>query len=168
MTPSLILHLWNRASALFIRTSVLFIATPALLISLMALGCPRPGPGVIHYDSDACDHCRMTISDPGFASQLVTRTGKVYRFDDPACLASFVASGRVAHADVHSIWVNDHARPEKSINAQDAVFVVSDRIRAPMNGRMATFGSENEAAALRSAVGGVVRTWADVLKQVPQ
>jgi len=138
----------------------------ALFIALVAVGCAQPGPGVIHYDSDACDHCRMTISDPGYAAQLVTRTGKVYRFDDPACLASFVASGRVPPADVHSIWLNDHAHPEKLITARDAVFVVSDGIRAPMNGGMAAFSSWNEAAALQSAVGGDLRTWADVLKRV--
>jgi copper chaperone NosL len=138
----------------------------ALFVGSMAMGCAQPGPGVIHYDSDACDHCRMTISDPGFAAQLVTRTGKVYRFDDPACLVSFAAAGRVAPADVHSIWVNDHAHPDKLISAQDALFIVSYRIRAPMNGGMAAFGSGNEAASLQSAVGGELRTWAEVRTRV--
>ena len=138
-----------------------------VLVALTALGCSAPAPGAIHYDSDSCDHCRMTISDPAFAAQLVTRTGKVYRFDDPACLASFVTSGTTAAAEVHSVWANDHAHPGVPVNAQDAVFVSSDRIRAPMNGGIAAFASRADATALQSSVGGELRTWADILKRVP-
>jgi len=129
------------------------------------VACGVPGPGVIHYDVDACDHCRMTIADPAFAGQVVTRTGKTYRFDDPACLIAFVSSGRVAPADVHSIWTNDHAHPDTRVKAEDAVFVVSDRIRAPMNGRTAVFASSTDATALQSSVGGQVQKWTDLLKR---
>jgi copper chaperone NosL len=107
----------------------------------------------------------MTISDPAFAGQIVTRTGKIYRFDDPACLVSFMTSGRVAPADVHSVWINDHGHPDARIKTQDAVFVVSDRIRAPMNGRTASFGSREDAAALQASVGGQLRSWTDLLKR---
>lgn len=136
-------------------------------VLLAILACAGPQPGVIHYDVDSCDHCRMTISDPAFAGQLVTNTGKIYRFDDPACLVSFVTSGRVAPADVHSIWTNDHAHPDARIRAQDAVFVVSDRIRAPMNGKTAVFGSRQDAAVLQAAVGGQLQNWNDLLARRP-
>ena len=136
-------------------------------VVLATLACAGPQPGVIHYDGDSCDHCRMTISDPAFAGQLVTSTGKIYRFDDPACLVSFVTSGRVAPADVHSIWTNDHAHPDARIRAQDAVFVVSDRIRAPMNGKTAAFGSRQDAAALQVSVGGQLQSWTDLLERRP-
>jgi copper chaperone NosL len=146
-------------------TTILGICA-VLLAAVTTPMCSGPAPGVIHYDGDSCDHCRMTISDPTFAAQLVIKTGRVYRFDDPACLASFVASGRVAAADVHSIWLNDYGHPDTRVNALDAVFVVSDRIRAPMNGGAAAFASRVEATALQSAVGGQLRAWADILKRV--
>ena len=136
-----------------------------LLTALTVLACSKPGPDVIHYDGDACDHCRMTISDPAFAAQLVTQTGKVYRFDDPACLARFVATARVTSAEVHAIWVNDHAQPDRSIKVEDAVFVVSSQIRAPMNGGMAAYASLKEARALGVQLGGRVENWAEVLKR---
>jgi len=135
-------------------------------MALVAVACAEPAPVVIHYDSDSCDHCRMTISDPAFAAQIVTRTGKVYRFDDPACLAEFLTSKRVDSSDVHSIWMNDHANPDNRVNASEAVFVVSDRIRAPMNGGAAAFGRGADAAAFQSTVGGQLRSWDDVLKRV--
>jgi copper chaperone NosL len=137
-----------------------------LFITLMALGCAQPAPGVIHYDSDACDHCRMTISDPAFAAQVVTRTGKVYRFDDPGCLVSFVAAGHVSRSDIHSIWMNDHAHPETLVDATHALFVVSERLRAPMNGGIAAFASRVDASALQAVVGGELRTWDAVSRRV--
>jgi copper chaperone NosL len=105
----------------------------------------------------------MTISDPAFAGQLVMRTGKIYRFDDPSCVVSFMASGRAASTEVDAIWLNDHAHPDARIKAGDAVFVVSDRIRAPMNGRTAAFASRDDAAAFQSSVGGQLQAWADLL-----
>jgi len=136
-----------------------------VLAAAVTVACSEPGPGAFQYDSDVCDHCHMTISDPAFASQLVTRTGKMYRFDDPTCLASFVASGSLAPGDVHSIWMNDHAHPNAIVTAQDAFFVVSDRIRAPMNGRTAAFRSHADAASLQSVVGGELQRWTDIVKR---
>jgi copper chaperone NosL len=126
------------------------------------MACSAPVPGVIRYDVDACDHCRMTIADPAFAAQLVTRTGVVFRFDDPACLVAFIASNRVAGDAVHSAWVNDHAHPDALVNVNEAVFVVSDGIRAPMNGRMAAFAAPADAGSFQSKVGGERRRWADI------
>ena len=139
----------------------------AALLATLASACTGPGPVAIQYDADECDRCRMTISDPAFAGQLVTRTGKVYRFDDPACLASFAKSGQVASADIHSIWINDHAHPDTLVRAEGALFVVSGRIRAPMNGRTAAFAGRDDAAMLQSSVSGALLTWTDLLTRGP-
>ena len=105
------------------------------------------------------DHRRSGVRGPARH-----RTGKRYLFDDPGCLAAFAASGRVA-ADVHSIWLNDHANPETHVKAEDAFFVVSDRIKAPMNGHMVAFASRDDAAALHVTVGGTIGRWADIGKR---
>ncbi len=128
------------------------------LMTLIA-ACQQPAPGPIHYGSDACDHCRMTIVDPAFAAQVVTRTGKTYRFDDPGCLVAFVTSSRVPDKDLHSIWVNDHDNPGSIVNVRDAVLVASDRIKAPMNGRLAAFATRASADAAQKAWGGRIETW---------
>jgi len=134
-----------------------------LLAALMTFACAAPAPGAFHYDVDSCDYCRMTIGDARFAAQLVTRTGKIYRFDDPGCVVRFVTTGRVADADVHSIWFNDHEHPDTRLNARAAVFVVSERIKAPMNGSMAAFGSPAAAAPFQTAIGGLLRSWSEIL-----
>jgi len=141
------------------------LAVVIVSVLLATPGCGGREPGVIHYDVDACDHCRMTISDPAFAGQVVMHTGKVYRFDDPSCLVSFMTSGHAASADGDGIWLNDHTHPDARIKAPDAVFVVSDRIRAPMNGRTAAFASHEDAAAFQSSVGGQLQGWTGLLKR---
>ncbi len=71
----------------------------------------------------------------------------------------------MAIADVHSVWLNDHARPGVRVKAEDAVFLVSDRIRTPMNSGTAAFGSHEAAATLQSDVGGRIERWNDFLKR---
>ena len=61
----------------------------------------------------------MTIVDQRFAAELVTRTGKVYAFDDAGCLATFAASGPVGPEQIHSAWVTDFRLPGTLIPAQD-------------------------------------------------
>ena len=139
----------------------------ALIATLVLSACTAAGPGVIHYDVDACEYCRMTIADARFAAQLVTRTGKVYRFDDPGCVVAFLASNHVPATDVRSIWMNDYANPDSRVNANDAVFVVSDRIKAPMNGGMAAFATRTTAESLQSTIGGLLRNWSEVLARRP-
>jgi copper chaperone NosL len=147
------------------RGSKLLVTSIAVGLTLAMLACDAPGPGVIHYDTDACDHCRMTISDPKFAAQLVTRTGKIYRFDDPACLASFVAAGSITERDTIGIWLNDYRNPESRVSSTEVVFVVSEHVRAPMNGGAAAFSSREAAEALQEATGGRLAQWADIVKR---
>jgi copper chaperone NosL len=101
----------------------------------------------------------MTIMNPFFAAQLVTRTGKTYRFDDPECLVVFVASGRVPDKDVHSAWVNDHDNPTSIVNVRDAFFVVGDQIKGPMNGHVAAFQFQASAEAAQKRWAGRIDTW---------
>jgi copper chaperone NosL len=136
----------------------------AVVATLGAVGCSEPAPRAIQYGADACDHCRMTIADPRFAAQLVTRTGKIFRFDDPRCLANFVTAAHVPSAAVHSIWLNDYGAPESRVQADAAVFVTSDEIRAPMNGQTAAFAARTDAEALQRTVGGHLQSWPAFLK----
>jgi copper chaperone NosL len=137
----------------------------ALAASVAAGACATPGPAAFHYDADACEHCRMTISDPAFAAQVVTRTGVVHRFDDPACALAFLAERKGAPADVHGVWLNDHAHPDTVVEAGAAVLVASAKWRAPMAGGLAAFASRADAEAAVGQVGGTLVSWAQAGRQ---
>ena len=137
------------------------IAVLPLLVLIAA--CQRQTPVHIDYGSHACDYCRMTIVDPAFAAQLITRTGKAYRFDDPGCLRAFAKSDRIAENEIHAAWVNDHDNPGSVLNVRAAFFVASEQIKAPMNGGLAAFGSRPAADTAQKAWGGRVEMWDSVV-----
>ena len=140
-----------------------YLRIGVLPLFVLIAACQRQAPVQIHYGSDACDYCRMTIVDPAFAAQLITRTGKAYRFDDPGCLRAFATSGRIPDNEIHSAWVNDHENPGSILNVRAAFFVASEQIKAPMNGGLAAFPSRASADTAQTAWGGRVEMWDEVV-----
>jgi copper chaperone NosL len=137
-------------------------ALPAAAVAVVA-ACAAPSPRAVAYGTDECAHCHMTVADHRFTAQLVTRTGKTFVFDDPGCLADFLAGGTVDAADVHSLWLADFtAEAERLLPADTAWLVRSEAIRAPMDSRLAAVGTAAAAESLRAEVGGEILRWADV------
>jgi copper chaperone NosL len=104
----------------------------------------------------------MTIAEPRFAAQLVTRTGKVFVFDDPACLAAFAASGRVPPARIHSLWVNDFLEPDSLLDATRALYLQVDRINTPMGSHVIATRRGPRGDSLRTALAGQPLDWEQV------
>jgi copper chaperone NosL len=134
----------------------------AATTAAVAAACVAPSPRAIAYGTDQCAHCHMTIADHRLAAQLVSVTGKSWVFDDPGCLADFLAAGTVDRQTVHSLWLADYtAAAERLLPAEETWLVRSDAIRTPMDNRMAAVSSAEAAESLRLRVGGVVVRWAD-------
>jgi copper chaperone NosL len=138
---------------------------PGLTLALLLAGCGEPGPVPIAFGERECDYCHMTAVQPGYAAELVLRTGKVYVFDDPGCLAAFVRDGTVEAGAVHSMWVNDFLAPETPpLRVEEAVFLKSDSLRTPMNHGFAAMRRGPRADSLRAALGGTLVRWEDVVR----
>jgi len=138
------------------------LAAGALVLALLA-GCGEPGPTPIAYGTVECDHCHMTLTDPPFAAELVTARRKVYVFDDPGCLAAFVAEGTVPPGEVHSLWVSDFLAPGPLLRVEEATFLRSDSVRTPMNSQVVALRRGARADSLRAAWRGEFLTWPDVV-----
>lgn len=108
----------------------------------------------------------MTIVDQRFAAELVTRTGKVYAFDDAGCLANFTVGGTVQPEQVHSAWVTDFRHPGTLIPAQDAAFLLTDSVRTPMSSNLVAV-PRSAGDSLQAALGGTLMDWAAVLAAAP-
>lgn len=137
----------------------------SLGLLLAAAAACSPGPRPLAYGTETCAHCHMTLADPRFASELVTRTGRIIPFDDVGCLATFVATGGIAAEEIHSLWVNDFAHPDSMVEAPRAIFLSSDAIRTPMDYRMVAFRASPDAEGARSRLGGELITWDEVLRR---
>ena len=131
-------------------------------LAMLPLACGEPGPVPIAYGTIDCTHCHMTVADARYGAQLVTIRNKVLVFDDPGCLALYLASGEVGANEVHSLWVNDFLEPDSLLNVEDAVFVRSDSLRTPMNTRLAALRPGPAADRLIQALAGERLSWVQV------
>lgn len=125
-----------------------------------AAGAPTP----IAYGRQPCDHCHMTIAEPRYAAQMVTRTGKVYAFDEVGCLALFYREATVPPADVAALWVNDFLDPTRRLPADSAVYIRTAGLHTPMGSGLAAVAPGAEADSLSSLTGGEVLGWQAVLQ----
>ena len=75
------------------------------------------------YDRTVCEECKMAISDPRYAAEVIGPDGKAYFFDDPACAILWLSRrpsiGRV------KIWVKD-VKTRKWIEANKAHWIYGD------------------------------------------
>src|SRR5690606_6893247 len=105
---------------------------------------------------DACTHCKMTISDNRFGSELVTSKGKVYKFDAIECLVEYKNGTTENYAFQ---LVTDFNEPGIFIDAAKAWYLKSDAIPSPMGMGLSAYSDENSAISLATQNGGEVYSW---------
>ncbi len=113
-----------------------------LLALLAGCGESAGGPAPLSLGEDACDVCRMIISELPFAAQIRSDGGRVERFDDLGCLAERIHKGPPPLEG----WVVDHPT-RQWIAAETAVFVQKAGLRTPMSSALAAFSSHEKAVA---------------------
>lgn len=99
-----------------------------LLMTAGVVSC-APGIPVIRFGQDACDFCRMTISEPEFAALAVTAHGRNARFDSIECLAAWVAQ---QEQPPRTLWVTDFATRNTRVPAAQARYYRGGT-RSPMS-----------------------------------
>ncbi len=101
----------------------------------------------------------MTIMDPKFGGEIVTKKGKVYKFDDAHCIASFMQSGAVKEADIAQTIFSDYENEGVFLKSPSLFFVVSPGLKSPMNSNAAAFSTQEAAAKKAVDVSGKTMDW---------
>lgn len=111
----------------------------------------------------------MQISDPRYGTELVTRTGKMHKFDSIECLASFYSSLQDG-TGVRALWVSDYRKPGNFIPASEALFIHHDGPGSPMGRGLLAVAADRDAADRDAASAGVpagdTLSWAQVVELV--
>lgn len=116
---------------------------------------PRP----LVAGADACDFCRMTVSDTRYGGEIESRTGRLHTFDAVECLASFHLDA-AERGDVKRAWVSDF-ETGRLVPVDSAVFLRDGRLKSPMGRGLVAFAPEH-ASRLTSLYGGEKIGWQDV------
>jgi copper chaperone NosL len=156
---------WSIIAALAVVVLALLLERRRLAAGSLALAVTAactPSRTPIHFGEDACAHCHMIITDPRFAGQLVTRTGKVYNFDDVGCLAAFVASDAVPGDQVEEVLVHSYVTSDSLLDAAGVLYLQSDELHTPMASGVAALRPGREADSIRAILGGTLHSWREV------
>ncbi len=124
--------------------------------------CSSPGPVPIALGADACDHCHMPVADPRFTAELVTVTGRVYRFDDIGCMAAFMADGVVPAGKVKGAWAADFLHPGRWIPVASAIYLRTDSLHTPMASGLIALEFSAPVDSVAQSVGGTRLDWSAV------
>jgi len=134
------------------------VSAAAVMMLLFFTSCnTRPQP--FAYGKDICDDCKMTIMDAKFGGEIITKKGKIYKFDDSHCMIHFLKTGGVKETDIAQTVFIDHENEKNFLDVKSSFFVVSDQLKSPMNGNAACFPSQHIAEEKAKQVNGTVKNW---------
>ncbi len=129
-------------------------------ISIIFSSCGPSGPVQISLNKDACTSCKMTIADGHFGSEVVTKKGRVYKFDDLSCLFHYLQE--LKEENIASFYVNDYNQENQLINATKAWYINSETLKSPMGGNIAAFNSKEDAEKAAKDLQVEVKSWNDI------
>jgi len=137
--------------------SNLFRIISVLLIVFSLTSC-KVEPKEINYGKDHCHFCDMTVVEKTHAAEYVTKKGKAYMFDAIECMVRDL-DRNTDEADMAFILVADYGNPGKLVAAQDATFLICEKIKSPMGANLTGFGSLELAQTTHEELGGELYNW---------
>jgi len=140
------------------------LAVQIIFICFLLNSCSSHGPVPVKPGVDNCTFCQMTVTDLRYVSEIVTKKGKVFKFDDPGCLISYLHSNEITQPEVGDIYFADFTNGHPFIKANEAVFFHSDSLHTPMNGNIAAFSKEEAVKEIMKNYQGKVMQWSDINK----
>jgi copper chaperone NosL len=141
--------------------------TTSLAIALLCFGMMSCSvePQKLDYGKDACHHCKMTLMDNKFGGEIVTTKGKVYKFDDANCLINFLNDSKIPHDQIAHCLIADFASPGILIDATNALYIKSEKIKSPMAGNIAAFQNKPSLDQYNKSWKGILLSWGEIVTE---
>jgi len=141
------------------------IAVTVVLLLILLVGFESCNTGVvpIQIGIDNCTFCKMTISDVRFGAEIITKKGKVYKFDDAHCILSFLQLNRPNQKDIKNIYFTDFDQ-HSLVKINEVSLFKSDALRSPMGGNIAAFSNRNSMEKIKSHLKGTEVKWNELNK----
>ena len=150
---------WYRAHKKHIRLSSAL--TTSLILFFLASCSTQPEP--LKIGKDICHLCKMGIADERFGGEVISKKGKVFKFDDIGCMVNFLKADGIEEKDIAQTVVLNYEKKDDFINTEKAIFVNSDTVKSPMGFNIAAFSSVEIANKI---VQGKTLSWTEVYQRI--
>ena len=156
-----VLYEWRKT-----KRSVSNYALQVLMVGTLTvtLGSCSTQPQPLRLGKDNCDQCKMTISDQRFGAEIVSKKGKVFKFDDSHCVLAYLDEKKIDKDQVAGIYFTHFLSPHELLNATQTYFLQSPALKSPMNGNVAAFANEDSLHTMISKYYGNKISWEDLQK----
>lgn len=128
------------------------------IILILAACQPKSEP--IHFGEDQCHYCKMTISDVKFGSEMITKKGKVYKYDAAECMARHIAEEDPAWNALYAIAYD---KPETLLPVDSLHWLISPDFRSPMGANLVAFSKRSQ---LDSQYHSQLIHWDEVVQRI--
>ena len=135
------------------------------LLTIFLVSCSAQ-PEPFKYGTDICHTCKMGIVDTKFGNEIITKKGKIFKFDDIGCLVRYLKSGVTDQKEIGQTVVINYEKKNDFINVNNASFAVSEEIRSPMNFNTAAFTSKEAATKFLAGKSGNILTWNEIYTRI--
>jgi copper chaperone NosL len=145
-----------------------FKALRALFLMLglgVLAACAKPGPEPIAYGKDSCTNCGMMATDQRFGAEMITKKGKILKFDAVECLATYLDK---AGDNVGSLLVVDHSDPSRLVDATRATYLVSEKVPSPMGKNLSAYEHKEAADKMKEQYSGRILSWSEAVAYANQ
>lgn len=134
-----------------------------LFISLSLLMSCAVDPQPIKLGMDNCQNCKMTISDAKYGAEIITKKGKIFKFDEINCLLSYIRAGNLNAADVKDYYFTDFCSNDKLVNQTTCFLMKSNQLKSPMRGNVAAFSNMDSLKVYSGKLSGETIKWSQIL-----
>ena len=154
----------SRRKSITPALSKTLVTTAGIILVPTLFSACQSGPVAFKPGKDQCDYCQMTVVDLRFGVELVTKKGKIFRFDDAHCLKSYLKEQKSGQSSIGEIYFADFSHDHGFIESKKALFLHSDDLKSPMNGNMAAFADQASLDESKILFPGTVKTLNEILQ----
>jgi len=135
----------------------------AFLLFLLVSCNPKSEP--IHYGEDKCEFCRMSIVDRRFAGEIVTKKGKIFKFDATECMVNYLDERVEDEANLQFILTNTYDTPGTLVDASTCIYLKSKNMPSPMGMFLNPFKDASEAIKNKDENSGTIMNWQELREE---
>jgi copper chaperone NosL len=141
------------------------VVSPVIILSMsFFLTSCNAVPEAITVGTDNCYFCKMAITDARYGAEIVTKKGKLYKFDDVHCLLSFKKARMIEESQVKDIYLVDFSGNHSLVKASESFLLKGDGIRSPMNGNVIAFKNKDSLKKVAGQLKAVEINWEELTK----